>query len=218
MAEIRLKARRREAGKGPAHRSRREGWVPAILYGREAGSIPVQVLTHDLDRHLAAGLGTGTVVRVDVEDGERREWTAVLKEIQRDPVSLRVMHLDFQQVLLGDVLVVEIPVVVRGAEEVMRRGGIVQHQLPRVRIEAPVTAIPADIEVDVCGLGVGQHLTVADLRLPPGVRMAEKPDEVVITVLAPRREEEEKPAAEPAAGEAAAGERAGEGATPGGGT
>jgi len=208
LPEITLRARRREAGKGPAHRCRREGWVPAVLYGRQVGSIPVQVPARELDRHLGAGLRTGAVVRLDLEDGERREWTAVLKEIQRDPVSLRVLHLDFQQVSLGDVLEVEIPVVVKGGEEVVRRGGIVQHQLPRVWVQAPVTAIPADIEVDVSGLAVGEHLTVADLRLPPGVRVLEDPDEVVVTVVAPRHEEE-KAAAEPTAGEA--------GAAPGGG-
>lgn len=205
MAEIKLRARFREAGKGPAHRSRREGWVPAVLYGRQVGSIPVQVPAHELGRHMAAGLGTGTVVRLELEDGERREWTAVLKDIQRDPVSLRVLHLDFQQVSLGDVLQVEIPVVIRGSEEVVRRGGVVQHQLPRVRVECPVTAIPADIEVDVSALGVSEHLTVADLRLPPGVRAVEEPDEVVVTVLAPRREEE------PAPGEEAPGEGPAEG-------
>lgn len=205
MAEIKLRARFREAGKGPAHRSRREGWVPAVLYGRQVGSIPVQVPAHELGRHMAAGLGTGAVVRLELEDGERREWTAVLKDIQRDPVSLRVLHLDFQQVSLGDVLQVEIPVVIRGSEEVVRRGGVVQHQLPRVRVECPVTAIPADIEVDVSALGVGEHLTVADLRLPPGVRAVEEPDEVVVTVLAPRREEE------PAPGEEATGEGPAEG-------
>ncbi|MEW6547543.1 MAG: 50S ribosomal protein L25 [Bacillota bacterium] len=205
MAEIRLKARRRQAGKGQAHRSRREGWVPAVLYGRQVGSIPVQVPAQELARYLMAGLGTGTVVRLDLENGECQEWTTVLKEIQRDPVSLRVLHLDFQQVSLGDVLQVEIPVVIRGGEEVVRRGGVVQHQLPRVRVECPVTAIPADIEVDVSRLQIGEHLTVADLRLPPGVRMVEEPDEVVVTVLAPRREEEAQPAQEEAPEEAPAG-------------
>lgn len=209
MAEITLRARRREAGKGPAHRCRAEGWVPAVLYGRQVGSIPVKVPARELDRHLAAGLGAGAVVQLDLEDGGRREWTAVLKEIQRDPVSLRVLHLDFQQVSLGDVLEVEIPVVIRGGEEVLRRGGVVQHQLPRVRVQAPVTDIPADIEVDVSGLALGQHLSVADLRLPPGVKVLEEPDEVVVTVLAPRHEGEPKPAAEPTTGEA--------GAAPGGG-
>lgn len=206
MAEVQLKARPRGAGKGAAHRCRREGWVPAILYGRQVGAVPVQVPARDLDRLLAAGLSTGAVVRLDLEDGGRREWMAVLKEIQRDPVSLKVLHLDFQQVTLGDVLEVEIPVVIRGGEEVARRGGVIQHQLPRLRVEGPVTAIPADIEVDVSQLEIGEHLTVADLRLPPGVRAVEEPAEVVVTVLAPKREEEARPAeAEAPAGAAEGG-------------
>lgn len=204
MPEIRLAARYREAGKGAARRCRRQGWVPAVLYGRQVGSVPVQVPARDLGRHLAAGLGTGTVVRLELEDGERREWTAVLKEIQRDPVSLGVLHLDFQQVSLEDVLEVEVPVVARGAEEVARRGGVVNYQMPRLRVECPVTAIPTEIEVDVTALEIGDHLTVGDLRLPPGVRAVEDPGEVVVSVLAPEAEEETAPAGE-AGGEPAEG-------------
>lgn len=195
--EITMPARTRSAGKGPARRSRRQGWIPAILYGRQVGAVPVEVPARELGRCLAAGLRTGTLVRLQLEMGDRSgEWTAVLKEIQQDPVSRRVLHLDLQQVSWGDVLEVEIPVVLRGTEEVMRRGGVLQHQLRTVRVECPVTAIPTDIEADVSRLRVGEHLTVADLVLPPGVRAAEEPDEVVVTVLAPRHEEEEEKPAE----------------------
>lgn len=186
-----LKARTRRAGKGSARQSRREGWIPAVLYGRRVGSVPVEVPAPDLFRQMGSGLGTGTVVRLllEEEDGTQ-EWTTVVKEVQRDPVTLRVLHLDLQQVSLQDVLEVEVPVVLRGQEEVSRRGGIIQHQLHKVRVVSPVTAIPTDIEVDVSGLEIGQHLSVADLVLPPGVKAAEEPDEVVVTVLAPKREEE----------------------------
>ena len=203
-----MTAQSRDRGKGAAHRCRREGWIPGVIYGKRVGSIPLRLPERELLRHMAEGLGAGAVVEIRVDgEGGTQDWTAVIKEVQRDPVSQQLLHLDLQQVSLEDVLEVEIPVVLKGQEEVARRGGIVQPQLHRVRLLASVTAIPTDVEVDISGLEIGDHVKVADLKLPAGVKTNEDPDEIVVTILAPRHEEEPAPVEEGEEAAAPAGEQ-----------
>lgn len=189
-----LHARRREPGR--PRRVRAEGDVPAILYGRDVAPTPVRVSGTELARLAAAGHLHGLIDLV--LEGEERPLAVLVREVQRDPVKGHILHVDFFRVALDEPIDVTVPIVVTGAEEVERRGGIIQHQLHELEVTCLPDRVPEAITVDVSRLGVGDALTVAEITPPPGVTITSDPDAVVLVVLEPRAGAEEE------AGEAAA--------------
>lgn len=179
---------------------RREGYVPAILYGRKADSVPIKLPARQLEQILATG-GGRRIIRLQMEEGTDREVPVMLKELQRDPINGRLLHVDFLRISLAEKVTARVPVVFRGEETVEKAGGILQHQVREVEVECLPADLPDHISIDVSGLSVGDHLTAGEMSMPPGVRLVSAPDEVVVTVTAPRMAEEAAEKAEEEAGE-----------------
>ncbi|MCP3678485.1 MAG: 50S ribosomal protein L25 [Deltaproteobacteria bacterium] len=197
MEELSLSVEKREGlGKGAAGRLRREGVVPAVLYGaglKEAVSLQMQVGA--LEQVLHAVSGRKVLLKLAVE-GEKKTRQTILQSVQRHPVSRAPLHVDFYEVEKGHTVVVEIPITVVGKAEGVALGGILQQDLRTLEVECMPTDVPATVEVDVTSLGIGNSIHVSDLTPSKGQTYLNDPHMTVVSVTAPVAEEEVKSAEE----------------------
>jgi large subunit ribosomal protein L25 len=185
-------------GKGAAKRLRRAGRVPAILYGGVSEPLALSVAPKDLQRVLHHG-GGGVLVHLRFP-GEAEPRTAVVRDLQFDPVRESLVHVDLQAVRMDEEITVEVPVHVVGeAVGVKEQSGILAILLRTVEVACLPTLIPERLDVDVSGLRIHDVVTVADLRLPEGVRVTTAAGQAVATVAPPVVEEVAAPAAAVAA-------------------
>ena len=165
---------------------RREGVLPANIYGRAQESVAVQLAYVDA-RDLLNAHGLNTLVNVQVE-GEAQTRPVVVRNVELEPVNRKILHLDMYQVDLSRIIKASIPVVLVGeAPAVHKFGGVLIHALDHVEVEGLPHSIPEHIEVSVAGLiEVGDHIQVKDLRIPPGLKVHAAPDQGVVAVQASR--------------------------------
>ena len=193
MPEVKIAAETRdEFGKGAARRSRREGKVPAVLYGHGTETRHLTLPGHDL---MLALKTPNVLLRLD---GQKSGADLALpKAVQRDPVKGFIEHVDLILVRRGEKVTVEVPIRVSG--EIAPGETMLNQQLVQIPVEADATNIPQGIDVDVEGLELGQAVHASDLKLPEGVTLQVEPDTLVLHVIAQQVAEE--PEAEEAEGE-----------------
>jgi large subunit ribosomal protein L25 len=193
LQELTIK-RRSGTGKQIAKRLRRGGEVPAILYGG-AQTEPVVVDPKAVLR-MIAGHGATTqllTLKVDGDGGGSR--LAIIRALQFDPVTERLLHVDLQEVSADKPITVRVAVHPVGeAVGVKDTKGILNLVLHEVTVSCLPTAIPERIDADVTALAIGDVLTIADLTVPAGVRVLNDPGQAVATVSPPMAEEEVAPA------------------------
>jgi large subunit ribosomal protein L25 len=199
MATAKLDAQPRDrSGKGVARSLRREGRVPAVIYGHAREPQSLSVATRDLDRLIERVSVASTVIELDLGG---RSLRTLIREIQRHPVKRFVLHVDFQELVAGERVSVRVPLVYVGTPEGVRASaGILDQVMHEVNVEADPASIPNHIDVDVSGMGIASALHVSDLTLPEGVTALDDGSLTVCTVSAPRVSEE-APEAAPAPGE-----------------
>lgn len=186
MAELVLAAKERgETGKGAASRLRRAGFLPAVVYGKALGNLPVQVETKEVEKILARA-GEKSLIRLRIQDGQAREYSTLIREIQRHPVKRDLVHIDFYQISLEEDLVTEVPVLLEGEPPGVKAGGVLQHSARTVEVECRPADLPAELILDISSLGLGEVARVADLPVPPGVRVRTDPDMVLASIVVPR--------------------------------
>jgi large subunit ribosomal protein L25 len=188
-------------GKGAAKRLRRAGRVPAILYGAVAEPLALSVAPKDVQRVLHAHAGGGVLVNVRLP-GEPEPRTAVVRDLQFHPVRENLLHVDLQAVRMDEEITVEVPLHVVGeAAGVKEQSGILQLLLRTVEVACLPSLIPERLDADVSALRIHDVLTVADLRLPEGVRVTTAASQAIVTVAPPAAEEVAAPTAAAAAAE-----------------
>ena len=190
-----LTIRKREGvGKGNARRLRRAGEVPAILYG---GPQPVNIAVapRDIYRLIHGQEGSTQLLSVSFADtGESR--MAIIRDLQYDPVSEDLVHVDLQEVAMDRPIQVSVAVHHVGeAVGVKETFGILEMILREVQVSCLPGNIPAVLDADVSGLHIGDVLTVKDLKAPDGVRILNDPNQAVATVAPPAAEEVAAPGA-----------------------
>jgi large subunit ribosomal protein L25 len=192
MATINLSGSVREGrGKGPARQARLAGRVPGVLYGSGEASTCLELDRKDVDRALA-GRGAGnTIVKLSVAGAEKM---SVIREIQRDPLSRKIVHIDFQHISMTQRITVRVPVSFTGVPSgVKNMGGILEHLQREIEIRCLPGDIPERFTVDVSPLDIGDSIHVRDLTLP-NVEILSDGSAVVATVVPPTVIEEAKPA------------------------
>ena len=183
MSETRLTAETRtEFGKGGARRTRRDGKVPAVIYGHGAEVRHLSLPGHEL---MLALKTPNVLIRLEGLPG--RAGLALPKAVQRDPLKGFIEHVDLIEVRRGEKVTVEIPIRVTG--EVFP-GGLLDQQLVQIPVEAEATHLPDGIDVDVEGMEVGTAVHAKDLELPEGSTLQIDPDTLVLHVLAERTAEQ----------------------------
>jgi large subunit ribosomal protein L25 len=204
MEKIKITAQTREQiGKQPTKKARRLGNIPAIIYGR--GSNLAVSVGHDGMKALGGiRFSANTIIDMELARDSRIDTIPVLiKEVQYNPVTEKVMHLDFLRIALDEKIRVKIPVILKGEAQGVKEGAVVSHILRELEVEALPADIPVKVELDVSGLSLGRSLHVSDVKLGDNVKILTAVIETIVTVVAHVEEEvavaavEGTPAAEP---------------------
>lgn len=182
-------------GSQKARAMRREGQIPAVLYGHGMEPVSLQVNNRDLYRVLHTKAGENVVINLKAEGITLKESTCRIREIQHHPVREDIEHVDFTVISLSEKIEVEVPLIVLNAEESVgiKQGGVLDVVHHELEVECLPTAIPEHIEVDVKALDINDVIHVRDLKAPEGVSFLLDDDDVVVAVHPPRVVEEEAP-------------------------
>ena len=190
MASATLTATVREnAGKGVARSLRGAGRVPAIIYGHGREPQSLSIDTRELEKLLSHISAENTVIDLTVGSASAR---TIIREIQRHPFKRQILHVDFQELVAGEKIVVRIPIILMGVPDGVRMdGGILDQTMRDLEVEVDPANIPNHIEVDVTKMTIGSSLHVSDLTLPEGIEIVGDEDASVAVVSAPRAAIEE---------------------------
>jgi len=179
---------RSDTGKGVARKLRAAGQVPGVIYGSGRDPQPLTVNAREFDRLAERVRITSTVIELALDGRTAR---TLVRELQRDPIRRSVLHVDFQELVAGEKVVVSVPLVFVGtAEGVKTGGGILEETMHQIEIRVDPTNIPDHIDVDVTPLTIGHSLHIGDLQLPAGVEVVDDPEQTVAVLSAPKAEEE----------------------------
>jgi large subunit ribosomal protein L25 len=175
--QVALRAEPRQTGlKGELRRLRREGKIPGVLYGKQEEPRAIQIAARELE-HALHQHGLSALLDLTV-NGERA--TAVIKEVQHDPITGRLSHLGLQRVSLEDTISAHVPLVFTGdTTAITDEGGVIEHPASEVTVSCRADHLPESITVDISGLRRGDSLRVADLKPPEGVTITTNPEQVV---------------------------------------
>lgn len=189
MAEsVVLKAQERKGrGSRNAARLRKEGLVPAVVYGHKEATIAISVPGEDLARAVRHG-----VRLVDLNLGSSSE-KALLREVQWDHLGQDILHVDLARVAADERITVDVRVEIRGTAPGIAAGGALNQPLHTLHVECLAIAIPESIRVNIGELQIDQAIHVRDLKLPEGVSVLNDPEAIVVQVAAPVTEETATP-------------------------
>jgi len=188
MATVTLNATpRAEKGKGVARKLRAAGKVPGVIYGHGREPQPLTVNAREFDRLAERVRITSTVIELAMDGKTAR---TLIRELQRDPLKRSVLHIDFQELVAGEKVVVSVPLRFTGtADGVKNSGGILEEVIHQIHVRVDPSNIPDHVDVDVTPLTIGHSLHVSDLILPAGVEVEDDPEQTVAVVSAPKAEE-----------------------------
>jgi large subunit ribosomal protein L25 len=192
----------RTHGSRESRRVRREGAVPAVIYGHGLEALPVAVDRRELYAVLHTEAGLNALINLQVNGDE---YLTVAREVQRHPVRGDIIHLDFIRIFLDEAIEAEVPVEFVGIPVGVREGkGIVETPAASVMVSALPANIPSHITLDITNLKVGDSLRVSDLPAIEGVAYVSEPEHLLVMVAMPAAVVAEVPAEAPAEGEEAA--------------
>jgi len=202
MAEVTLEVTRREVtGKEVAKKLRRDGKVPAVVYGGHKEPVAITV-----DRKAVAELlqksehGIRSVFLLKMADSDQQRH-AMIKDLTINPISRKMTHIDFVRVVMDELVRTTVPVHIVGTAIGVKEGGLLDFQVRDLHIECLPNAIPDTIDVDVTELGHHDYVRIKDLKLPEGVKVLEDAERVVVGVTHAKVEVAETTVAEPTVAE-----------------
>ena len=178
---------REETGSGPNRRMRKAGMVPCILYGLGEKNAPLSIALSRLE----IVLGTGKRM-VDIHFGQKKE-TVLLKDLQHDPMTDKIIHADFERVAMDEEIEIEIPIVLKGRCKGHEEGGIIDHIMKALNVRCLPKDIPEEVMVEITDLDINDSCKVSDIPVPSGVTVIADADEMVVVIHQPAREEEALP-------------------------
>ena len=188
-------------GSRAARRLRKAGVIPGVLYGHGKEATMFAVDPHALRAALSTGAGTHAVLEVTVE-GHKRAHHAIIKDMDLDPVKSTLTHIDLQEIRLDETSETTVAVSFEGEAKGVKAGGMLDESTREVTVKGLVTAIPEHLVLDISEMDINDTAKVGDLVVPEGLELLDDPEQVLCSVLPPRKVEEE---AEEGAAEAAEG-------------
>ena len=194
MATEILNAQKRATkGKGAARKLRAARQIPGIVYGHHRDPLAITLDARELERMLERVSADTTVFDVKIGKDTAR---SLIREVQRHPIKRDILHVDFQELVAGEAVTVDVPVVLIGtAEGVRNQGGTLDQIMRTLSIEVDPANIPNHFDLEVTALMLNQSLHVSDIKVPAGVKVLEDADATVCVVVPPRLETEVAPAA-----------------------
>jgi large subunit ribosomal protein L25 len=166
---------RRHAGKGASRRLRRQGLVPAIVYGADRAPEMISLVHNELARHLEQEAFYSQIL--DLEVGDKTE-KVVVKDLQRHPAKPFILHVDFQRIRAEEKIRVTIPLhfLNENSSKGAKLGGLVSHNLTEIEVSCLPEDLPQNVEIDVAEMTIGDILHLSKIPLPEGVALAHAPD------------------------------------------
>ena len=197
MKTIELNVERRASrGKNEARRLRATGKIPAVVYGAGKPTVPITVDRRALSDAFRAGAGENAIFLLRLADSDQSRH-AMIRELERDPLSRKPLHIDFVRVLMDTKIRIRVPIEVVGiARGVKADGGILDFVTREVEIECLPGNIPAHLPIDVSELGIGDALRISQLPPIEGVEIVDDAEKVLVHVAHPTAEKEVAAAAE----------------------
>jgi len=198
---------RPRAGKGAARHARREGKVPAVIYGNNEPPLTIALDYNELWKQVLKGHFTSTVIELDLDGAKHK---VIPRDLQLDPVRDQPIHVDFLRIGTDGIIRVNVPVrfVNEGLSPGLKRGGVLNIVRHDIEVFAPYDRIPANFEISLEGLEIGRSIHVSAIIMPDGVKpVIQNRDFTVATIAGAVKQEEEAaatPGAEAAAGDAKA--------------
>ena len=185
MQQAKLEAQQRNTfGKQSARDLRKEGGVPAVLYGRAQDTLAIQVNARTFKQFLRT-YGENVIINMEVEAGDPE--TVIIKEIQRHPVDKQtLLHADFIRISLDEPVTSAVPVILVGNPPGVQQGGVLESPLREVSLHCLPMQIPNDITIDVGHLEIGDSVHVSDLTLDEEIDILDEPERILAMVSQPR--------------------------------
>ena len=181
MAEsVLLVSKPRETqGTHAARRRRREGLIPAVVYGHKEAVLSIALAKDDLLKALRHGVRV-----VDLQTAGKQE-KALIREVQYDHLGHEVLHVDFARVSADERITIQVPIELRGIAPGATAGGLLDQPLHTLEVECLALSVPESIRVNISELQIDGMIHVRDLKLPEGVKAMADPDAIVVHVTAP---------------------------------
>ncbi len=186
MPSIKVKKRTKEE---KSKKVREEGQIPAVLYGPEIGNILLKIDLKDFKK-IYKDAGETTLISLELDDGKKYE--ALIHDWDTNPVTGEFIHVDFFQPSLKEETEVDVPIKLVGESPAVKSlGGILVKEMTEIKVKGLPQELPHEIEVDISNLkNIDDEIKISDLKVPEGIKILRKEDEVVALVVAPRKEEE----------------------------
>jgi len=194
MEKRKLKVKLRDrTGKEYVKKLRKNGVLPAVLYGPHLKkSLPLQIDIKELRSFLSQS-DKAKIITLEITDQKTdKQHNVIIKDSQRDLIKGDLQHLDFYAVTRGETVTTTVPISFVGKSQGEKIGGIVEHLVRELDLECLPKDLPSIIEVDVTPLGLGDSLSVGDIKVPSGIKVLTHPQELVVSVVSPVKEEEVK--------------------------
>lgn len=204
MKSVALKAYpRTKVQRAEVKKLRAAGRVPATIYGRQAQPQNLEVVFEEITDLLNHSVSENLLVDLSVENDARAKRLALVQEVQHHPLNGKVLHVDLHEVAENEKVTVHVPVETTGeAAGVKTGGGTLEHVMHKLKVRCLPKDLPEQISVDVTALEIGKSVHIGEVKAPEGVEILGDKGRAVVTVAAPRAEEELAPAAAaPAAGD-----------------
>lgn len=179
---------RKSVGNGPARALRREGIMPAVLYGPKTEPLALSVATADVEQAVKKSRGGQVLVNLAIADGPQGSRTVMIKELQRRPVSGNYLHVDFYEIDMNRKIKVKVPVTTTGSAVGIERGGLLQLIRHELEIFCLPLQIPEVIELDISDLDIGESIHVEEIPVAPGIEIPSEVNFTVATILSPKVE------------------------------
>ncbi|MDN5379064.1 50S ribosomal protein L25/general stress protein Ctc [Thermodesulfobacterium sp.] len=190
MRQVNLSVVKREkTGKECAKKLRKQGLIPAIVYGHNFDPVPISVKANELESILHKYKGETLLFNLEVQNGETQRIQAILKDYQLHPVTDKIIHLDFVAIKEGETVSIDVPLEFVGRPVGLTKGGVIEIFMHDLTVECLPSNIPDKIQVDISNLDLGDVLHVKDIKVPEGVKVLDAPEDTVITIVAEGGEE-----------------------------
>lgn len=189
MSTIKV-SERPKTGKGASKKLRKSGKIPAVLYGRDEPTKHLLVDEKEFTEFLKARRGHSAIVDLVIDNSQPVK--CLIKSLQRDPVSLKLLHIDFQKIHPREKISFKVPVHLTGSALGVKAGGLLDYRLREIPIRAELEKIPETIDIDITNLKIGQSVHLADLKFPD-VEYLLALDTPIVSVLPPKKVVEAAP-------------------------
>ena len=186
MSTVQFNVTKRDSlGKEASKKFRRDGLIPAVVYGKNKENLNINVNHLKLKQIFKSDAGENTIIEMQVEDSDIKK-KVLLKEAHLDTLTSNPIHLDFYEINESEIVNVSCPLKFTGKPEGVKNGGVIQTLANEVQVQCLPENIPNNIEIDIAHLEIGETFRVEDLTEVEGVDIVSNPNSTVLSILAPR--------------------------------